>query len=270
MKSFLSKTAFFLCLAVFAGSASAQDTCVLLFSIPQKADFATADHLANTYLLRGFEVEKYDSTGKFVSRYSNNRLGRASFLDASNPLKLLLWYADFQTAVFLDRNLTELGRLNVAEAGWPAVRSIAIAADGNLWAYDEGTAQLLKMSTAGEKLLESQPLSLEFPRRFAPTCIRDDGGQGVFLSDPAQGVAIFDPFAQMNKVLTIKGLTQFEVENGILFFVEGLGIRIEHWRSLVSRTIPLPITLSSAKTTWYLSQKRLFGIAEESVALYGF
>ena len=248
----------------------AQDTCVFLFSIPQNANYATADHLSNTYLLHGFEVEKYDSTGKFVSRYSNNRLGMAQFLDASNPLKILVWYADFQTAIFLDRNLTELGRLNLAQAGFPAVRCLASAADGNIWAYDEATAHLLKLSTAGEKLIESQPLNLEFAQRFAPTCIRDDGGQAVFVSDPGQGIAVFDPFAQLDKVLLFKGLAQFEVESGILFFIEQDGIRAENWRGLLSKKIPLPMEARSATALVWLSKKRVFVQTESGIKVYAF
>ncbi|MBC7777821.1 MAG: hypothetical protein H7246_20470 [Phycisphaerae bacterium] len=250
--------------------AKAQDTCVYLFTIAQKADFATADHLANAYILHGFEVEKYDSTGKFVSRYSNNRLGMPGFLDASNPLKILVWYADFQTAVFLDRNMTELGRLNLTQAGFPAVRCLASAADGNIWAYDEATSHLLKLSTSGEKLIESQPLNLEFAQRFAPTSIRDDGGQGVFLSDPAQGVALFDPFAQLDKVLPFKGLAQFEVENGTLFFAAQNEIRAENWRGLSSKKTSLPVAAQPEGAVFWISKKRVFVQSEYGVTVYGF
>jgi len=262
------KTGLFCVLWFFAAGAKAQDTCVYLFTIPQKADFAAADHLANTYLVRGFDLEKYDSTGRFVTRYSNNRLGIPAFLDASNPLKILVWYADYQTAIFLDRNLTELGRLNIAEAGFPAVRCLASAADGNIWAYDEASSHLLKLSSAGEKLIESPPLNLEFAQRFAPTCIRDDGGQAVFLSDPAQGVAVFDPFAQLDKILMFKGLIQFEIENGILFFAEKDGIRSENWRGGASQKTSLPITAQSEEAVFWISKMRLIVRNESGVSVY--
>jgi len=250
--------------------ATAQDTCVYLFSIPQNARFATADHLANSYLLQGFELEKYDSTGRLVTRYTNNRLGTPAFLDATNPLKLLLWYADFQTAVFLDRNLTELGSLNLTLLGLPAVRVIAAAADGNLWMYDEASTQLLKLSSGGERLLESQPLNLAFPRRFSPTCLRDDGGQAVLLSDPNQGMAVFNPFAQLDKVLPIKHLTRFEVENGVLYFLEDDGIRVETWRGLSSKKISLPAFGQSESAMYWLAKRRLFRQVAGGLEVFGF
>lgn len=267
---FFFRSSIFLIFGFLQLLVKAQDTCVFLFTLPQNANFVTADHLANTYLLHGFEVEKYDSTGRFVSRYSNNRLGKAGFVDASNPLKILVWYADFQTAVFLDRNMTELGRLNVAQAGFPAVRCLASAADGNLWAYDEATSFLLKLSTSGEKLLESQPLNLVFSQRFAPTCIRDDGGQTVFLSDPLQGLAVFDPFAQLDRILLIKDLTQFEVEGGILFSTGKESIRIENWRGLSAKNIPFPAAANSENTRNWLAKRRLFILRNSVLEVYGF
>lgn len=251
-------------------AAKSQDTCVFLFTIPQQAGYATSDHLSNSYITHGFELEKYDSTGRLVTRYSNNRLGNTGFVDASNPLKILVWYPDFQTAVFLDRNLTELGRLNLAQAGFPAVRCLASAADGNLWAYDEASSYLLKLSTAGEQKLESQPLNLEFAQRFSPTCIRDDGGQGVFLSDPAQGVAIFDPFAQLDNIILLKGLHQFEVENGVLCFAEQDGIRIENRRGLSTRKIPFPPSAKMEGSTFWISKGRLFVQQTNELSVYQF
>ena len=260
----------FLMLGLLASPASAQDTCILLFTLPQQAHFATGDHLNNTYLLQGFELEKYDSTGKIVARYSNNRLGMASFLDASNPLKILVWYPGFQTAVFLDRNLTELGRLNLAQAGYPAVRCLASAADGNVWVYDEAQSFLLKLSTAGEKLLESPPLNLEFSQRFVPTCIRDDGGQAVYLSDPEKGIAAFGPFAQLDKIQLIKVLHQFDVENGILTFNDPQHIQILPWRGISTQKIPLPESAKQPGALVWLSKKRLFVQDKSGLQVYAF
>ena len=249
---------------------NAQDTCVYLFTIPQKADFATVDNLSNTYLLKGFEAEKYDSTGKFVSRYSNNRLGTPAFLDASNPLKLLVWYADFQTAVFLDRNMTELGRLNLLEAGFPAVRRIAMAFDGNLWAYDEASSQLFKLSASGEKILESQPLNLEFVKRFAPTCIRDDGGQGVYISDPAQSLAAFNPYGQFDKTLPFNGLENFEVIDGTLYFTEPGGIRAQALQGFSSRKIAFASTMQLKGVSFWLSKQKILVLTDAGVEIYRF
>lgn len=265
-----SQTAFFLLLWSFSGALRAQEACVFMRIIPQTVQFATEDHLSNAYLVNGSEIEKLDSTGRLAARYSNNRLGRMGFLDATNPLKILVWYPDFLTAVFLDRNMTELGRLNLSEAGYPAVRCVASSTDGNLWAYDEASSSLMKLTTSGEKLLGSQPLNQEFRQGFSPTCIRDDGGQHVFLSDPRQGLAVFDPFVQLDKTLDFKGLVQFEVKNGLLYFLESGSIRVEHFQGFSSKKIPLPWTEQAGVTGFWMSKGRLFAQTPFGLSEYGF
>jgi hypothetical protein len=268
----VSVTRFVILWSVIAAQLSGQtpDTALHVLSVRQAAYAATSDHLSNTYLLTNASaVEKYDSTGKLAARYSNKRLGLPAFVDCSNPLKLLVWYADFQTAVFLDRNLTELGRLNVAEAGFPAVRCVASAADGNLWAYDEGTAQLLKLRPNGEKMLESHPLNLAFAQPFSPTCARDDAGQVIYLSDPNQGIAVFDPFAQWLKLLPIKQVRFFEVGKGLLYRKEGGALVIEEMRGLFGRKVALPDNgTARSEGAVHFSRHHLFLLRSDAVEVY--
>ena len=131
-------------LSVYAYTQRA-DTLVLLQTLTIPATLVTIDNLGNVYLLTLHNtLEKYDAEGHRLARYSNNRLGPVTSIDAANPLKVLVWYADFRTAVFLDRSLTELGTLSLDAAGFSVVRSVAMSFDGNLWAYDEALFKLKK------------------------------------------------------------------------------------------------------------------------------
>ena len=216
------------------------DTCRLLFHIPRLAVFATADHLSNIYLITADNsIEKYDSTGLRVARFTNNRLGQASFLDVTNPLKILVWFADFQTVVTLDRTLNEMGQLNLVEAGFPAVRCVALAQDGNIWVYDDAGFRLLKISTSGTILLESQPMNMVFPERMAATCIRDNG-EMVFISDPEQGISAFDQYGYLLRTYPDLKTNRFEVLQNWLAFLDKDFLRFEHLNRFQALKITLP------------------------------
>ena len=87
--------------------AQPSDTLVVQRSLPLSARRATTDQLGNLYLVTtGNALEKYTPEGLFLTRFTNNRLGAIQSVDVSNPLKVLVWYADFRTVVFLDRSLT--------------------------------------------------------------------------------------------------------------------------------------------------------------------
>ncbi|MBL7808275.1 MAG: hypothetical protein JNN28_10685 [Saprospiraceae bacterium] len=264
----MRKVIAFIVFCSFWASLSAQDTCVYLFSIPQKADFATADHLGNTYLIRGFELEKYDSTGHLTSRYSTNRLGVPTYVDVFNPMKLMVWYSSFQTMVFLDRNLTELGKVNLAQAGFPALKGLSVSADGNLWAYDELSSQLIKLNHSGIKILESQPLNLEFARSLSPTCIRDQDGQGPWMSEPSIGVLVFDPYLRNTSVISAKNLQSFVIQDDRAIFLESGDIRIEPVRGFMSRKITLPPEITDGAKRYWMALGKLLVLTESGVGVY--
>lgn len=166
-------------------------------------DFAL-DGIGNLYVLTdGNTVEKYDASGRKRAPFTHNRLGNISAIDASNALKILLWYPDFRTALFLDRNMTQSGgELDLIEAGFPEVRTVNFAADGNLWVYDEIEFKFRKITTQGTALLESQQLNQLFQTRLSFQKLADDGTR-VIAVDTTQGFFIFDAFGQFQQ--QIKG-----------------------------------------------------------------
>lgn len=185
--------------AIFPTWATAQptlDTLVLHRALPVQARFATTDNLGNLYIITPKNaIEKYSPDGHLLTRYSTNRSGMATAIDATNPLKVIVWYADFRVVAFFDRSLTPLGEINLIHAGYPEVRTVAAAADGNLWLYDEVVFQLKKISPEGAGLAESQRLNALFAERLPIEALRDDGNQ-VYAFSPSQGLLCFDTYGQ--------------------------------------------------------------------------
>jgi hypothetical protein len=233
------------------------DSLRLLIKIPVQATFATADQLSNLYVVREDNaVEKYDSTGKRVARYSNNRLGKLAAADASNPLKILLWYADFQTIMTIDRTLNEIGQLNLGDAGFQNVRSIALAQDGNIWIYDDARFRLLKISATGTVIQESQPMNMIFPERITVTCIRDNG-EKVFVSHPEQGISAFDQYGTLLRTYAGLKTTRFEVLGDWLVFQDQDGLRFENLSRLQTLQVPLPVSAPGPGTKVWVGNARI-------------
>jgi len=63
------------------------------------------DHLGQFYMFDDKQITKYDQKGNRVCSYSNNQLGSISHADVSDPLRIMLFYRDFNKLVFLDKNL---------------------------------------------------------------------------------------------------------------------------------------------------------------------
>lgn len=212
----------------------------LVSALTVQAHYATTDNLGNVYLVTPQNaLEKYAPDGRLLGRYSNSRLGPAAWIDTSNPLKILVWYGEFRTAVFLDRNMAALGEFNLIAAGFPEVRNLTMAADGNLWLYDETAFQLLKITPSGDRLFESQRLNQLHPGRTHITCLRDNGNE-VLASDPETGVFWFDAYGQLVKFLPWKNIDSFVLRADRLeYLLEGALCR-EQLRTFASERLPLP------------------------------
>lgn len=206
------------------------DSFRLQQSLAVAARFATTDNIGNIYVITITNtIEKYAPDGRLLTRYSNRRFGEASYLDVANPLKVLVWYADFRMVVFLDRSLTLLGALNLIEAGYPEVRTVAAAPDGRIWVYDEVNFRLVKITQEGEKLLESQPLSQVMATAPRIACIRDDN-ERVCASDVEQGLLYFDAYGQFQTLIPRKGVGLFQMNGAGFAWVDLPRLYHAPWR----------------------------------------
>lgn len=259
------------CAASTTGIAqSAGDTLRPVQTLPVNARFAVTDNLGNIYLINAENaVEKYAPDGRLLTRYSSNRLGSATLLDVSNPLKVLVWYADFRTALFLDRSLTALGELNLITAGYPEVRAIAASQDGNLWLYDEVNFRLVKITPDGEKRFESQALNQLGITPGQVSCILENNDR-VFMADSTQGVLIFDLFAQFDRIFTPAWpVTTFQVVDQQIHYIAQDRIVMEHLRVRASREIALPAGAGSDAAAM-LAPRRLLLMRKDILDIWGY
>lgn len=103
--------------------------------------FKGADNLGNSYYLKNNVLTKIQKTTTF--EYKNIALGKLSRIDFENPLKIVLFYENFNTVVTLDNQLNETEKINFSENITPIVASATgMAAQNQLWIYNALTQQI--------------------------------------------------------------------------------------------------------------------------------
>ena len=90
---------------------SENDGLKSITEITKTTDFITTDKLGNLYTVAGDEISKYDQNGKFLQKNSIKSLGKITSLDVTNPLKILVFYKDYNKIVFIDNMLAQSGNL---------------------------------------------------------------------------------------------------------------------------------------------------------------
>ncbi|WP_321975556.1 hypothetical protein [Aureibaculum sp. 2210JD6-5] len=131
-------------------------------SVVLEADeFIGIDEFENLYYLKNNTL--YKKSDKAILSYTNTHLGKISSVDIKNPLKILLFYKDFNTVILLDNKLNELSnRVDFNEALFSKnVSLVAGSSNNNLWLYssDDNKLHLYNYKT-------SQIVSVSAPINF--------------------------------------------------------------------------------------------------------
>ena len=186
----------------------------MLYRAEQAVRFLTADPLGQVYVVTpDNQLIQYNVTGAITYRYQNFRHGALGWVDAGNPLNILLFYPEFGQIIILDRTLSEIARLNLPEMGFWDVPAVGRSADNQIWLYDPVQTLIRKINLQGMVLVEGQPLSLLLPEPPDPVWITERD-QEIYLYDPEKGALVFDPFGQYLKTVPTNGVEFLGTRNG--------------------------------------------------------
>jgi len=178
-----------------------------------------ADNLDNTYLITPKnELLKYSSAGKLLWRYSNKAFGKAEFVDATDPLRILLFYPALQQIVVLNNNLSEIARYRFADLS-RQVTLAGLANTSGYWSFDQANFELHKLDNNFEDLQQSGNLYQVTGKALQPDMMAV-GDQFVYLHDPALGVLQFDRFGAYVKTIPTAPLNYLQVRDDRIIFLK--------------------------------------------------
>ncbi|HET6225986.1 MAG TPA: hypothetical protein VFF27_06885 [Bacteroidia bacterium] len=214
-------------LASFSFSLVAQDTThfQLLKSIASQADFFTTDNQSNVYTVKANVLTKYDKTGKQLYKYSNKNFGNISFVDASNMLKVLVFYKSYLIAVFLDNTLSQNGDpISFDKLGFIQTQLVCSSNNSSMWIYDQQNLQLVRLDQNLTPTQKTGNLSVLLGVNLQPDALLEYDNK-VYLNSPGTGILIFDIYGTYYKTIPIKDVRQFQPFNGRVFFSRGTDIQ---------------------------------------------
>ena len=100
------------------------------------------DGLGNNYYIKDNVFTKQKEAEKW--EYKNVSLGRITSVDYLNPLKIVVFYEDFNTIITLDNQLNEIQKLNLFDVDSSIFASkIGLASQDQFWIYNSLTQQIM-------------------------------------------------------------------------------------------------------------------------------
>ncbi|HET7817882.1 MAG TPA: hypothetical protein VFL70_01105 [Bacteroidia bacterium] len=238
---------------------------IFLKSLTSHSEKITTDNMGNIYLSAGAVLNKYDNEGNYLKNFSDKNSGSISSIDASNPLKLLLFYQAFQQIVFLNNMLAPTGNpISLGELGFRQVSAACISANNGFWIFNKQNSELIKFDNNLQKIFQSRNISQLTEKVIQPVFLIEHNNN-VFISDTAVGILVFDGYGTYNKTLPLKGLEQFQVLNDLLIYFQDKKLKSYNMKTLEQEEILLPDSnIIMART----EKEKLYLLKQKSVDIY--
>jgi hypothetical protein len=178
-----------------------------------------ADNLDYVYLLtEKDELLKYNMFGQLKWRYSNNRFGKIKSVDVSDPLRVVLFFADFQQVVVLNNNLNEIATYSFVRNSDLLVVALASSNNNGFWAFDRSANVLLKLSNNFTEDMRSANFFQLFDQIVVPKkLVASD--QFVYLQRDNNQILQFDRFGGYVKQLSIDSLSDFNITSNKIAYL---------------------------------------------------
>ncbi len=230
-----------------------------------QADYFTSDNLGNAYLIKGHEIFKYLPNGKLFNRYSNLMLGNITSVDATNPLKLLLFYRDFSKIQFLDNQLAEnRGIISLQDLGLEQSTLACTSFDNGFWIYDQISFSLIRFNQAFDKVQEARNINQNIGYEPQPNFLVESG-DWIYLNNPQTGILVFDIFGTYFKTIPVKELDMFQVSGQNLLYYKNGKLLSYNLKTLTEEEIPLP---SDKIKMLRVEKEKLIVLTKEKLKVY--
>jgi len=146
-------------------------------------------------------------TGDTTVNYSNFEFGNITSVDISNPLKIVVFYRDFNQVVLLDNQLNETERIHFEYD----IRFVSRGTANNLWLFATNTRRIENYNYKTNTVLaSSQPLQNVTIQRMKSTA------NYVYLQSET-GIHSFDYLGNFISHYKHKNIDDFQYKNRVLY-----------------------------------------------------
>jgi hypothetical protein len=229
-------------------SLKAPDSLAFIKTFNETIGDFEVDNLGNLYLFGARQqLKKLSPTFDSLAVFNDTRhFGKLYMLDASNPLRILLFYRDFGAIIILDRFLNVRTILNLRTAGYQQVSAITQSYDNNIWLYDELENMIKKIDESGKTLTSSPDFRVLFDDPPQPQELQDFN-RYLYASDSEKGLIVMDYFGAVKNKLSFKGWHNLHSAGNGLVATNSTGLVYFQPGNPDTKNKPLPAPMIAAK-----------------------
>ena len=195
----------------------------LLLTISCNAGKFTTDPLGNSYVYQKGDITKYNTDGYESARYSTREFGDITYVDATNPLKILVLFREFSKAVILDASLAPSSEFNLSFPGIPYINVICSSREEGYWIADPVAKQLRKINDQLSVVADGTPYRQVTVSEIEVLYMVDSGNWLVMVAK-GYGALIFDRFGTYYKTYSMVPDVPIQANGDEILYKENNGM----------------------------------------------
>lgn len=230
------------------------------------SEYFTTDNLGNVYAINNKQLTKFDKEGNKICEYSNSYLGNITSVDVSNPLRILVFYKDFNQIVFLDNTLVIIGSpINLIDIDIDEASLVCSSNQNGFIVFNSQTKKICKYDKTLKLVYESLNLGQLVGKELSPNFMVEKNGY-VYLNVPSMGILVFDVYGAYYKTIFIRDLKSFQIKGDNILYYSNNSLQKYNFKLLKSANLFLPDSLNVINSR--IEEDRLYILKANKFFIY--
>ena len=185
-------------------------------------------------------LRQYGPEGLLLNTYAPTQPGHVAQVEAWNMTSTFVFNDDRQQLVLLDRFLSLISEVRLADYVEGTVRVATLAPDNRIWLLDESSLVLREFDPTTLRLVQNTPLDLIIGRSRPDFRFLRQYQNNTYLVDRSTGVYVFDNLGNYKKKLPFPGLNMVGFRGDELYYFDAGAVHFFHLYNLAERRVALP------------------------------
>ncbi|MDO7849349.1 hypothetical protein Q5H92_23500 [Hymenobacter sp. M29] len=191
-------------------------------------------------------LRQYGPEGLPLNTYAPTQPGHAAQVEAWNVTTTLVFNDDRQQLILLDRFLSLISEVRLADFVDGTIRAATLAPDNRIWLLDESNLVLRAFDPNTQRMVQNTPLDLLIGRSRPDFRFLRQYQNNIYLVDRSTGIYVFDNLGNYKKKLPFTGLSMIGFRGDELYYLDAGALHFFHLYNLTERRVALPVGLDPA------------------------
>jgi len=203
------------------------------------------DHLGNVYFVNENILIKLIASSYKNLEFKNPSLGNIYSYDISNPLKILVFYKESNTIIWLDNNLSPISKpLKLDDLSVSSAELVCNSVLNGFWIYDNKSGQVNYYDKNLKLTAQTPSLTSIIPEGSIPNYL-EERNNNLYVNVPSKGVFVFELTGAFQTIIPLINLRNLTMSNNNVQYYNDYSLINYDIKTNTSQSILLSDTISN-------------------------